>query len=124
MIAASKHSAASVADTPTLALYNIPRLYHAQGFVLSSRRASVKKLLTTGSDWFPICFRRVAVDTKLGTCAGFTSSAFSNDLKASLCCPCASYNKPNEFTTSLNLLAHGGKLSQLGIAQAARYPSS
>lgn len=74
--AASKHSAASSADAPFSLLYNKPRLYQAEEFVLSIRNASVRKLFTTGNDWPLSCRRTMAVETKLGTWFGSMSKAF------------------------------------------------
>lgn len=73
--AAWKHSTASRIDLPPSALLRRPRLNQAMWFVLSSRRASVKKLLTTASGRPSSSLRTVAVETKLGICVGSRSNA-------------------------------------------------
>ena len=104
--AASKHSAASSSVAPTSALQSSPRLYQAEGFVLSSRSASVRRLLTIGSDWPPRSRSTQAVDIKLGTWLGSTSNAFLNAFRASWWRPLASQSKPNK-SPSLEFLRSG-----------------
>lgn len=81
--AASKHSAASNVDALGSSLWVSPRLYQAEGFVLSSRSASLRRLLMTGSDSVPSCLRILAVDIKLATWVGSTFNASLNDFRAS-----------------------------------------
>lgn len=65
--AASKHSAASSTDSPPSSMQRSPRLYQAVWLDLSSRSASVRKLLAAAFEWFPYSLRWIAVEIKLGT---------------------------------------------------------
>lgn len=90
--AAWKHSAASTAD-PT-SLWRRPRWCQADTLVWSSRRASVRKLLTTAGDLQLLPIRILALETRLGTCVVSTSRASEYAFRASFSFPFASWSIP------------------------------